>query len=387
MTRASRPSGYGAPRIVNAALSGFLLLMPGCGSIGPERLTDSHEGYNDAVQLTISREVLKNIVRKRYSDPMQFIAVSTINAQFSVNAGANIGVSGIGTTGPAGSTGANIGYSESPTITFVPQSDASFNKSIDAPIELQEAMVFLNIVSSFRPDEIGFVVAAVNDAPDRPGRAGLAYRRRIEALARLFENGASLQHFREFYPRHAPIPADRVDGRAYVDAAKADLYFYKAGGGRLNLASKHLGIGLVIPSEATADPRGDLRTLGLRPGKRLYPMRSPRRGRARAVRPGPGHDLARAAKRGGHDGTGGPRCGTARQSQGRRYPARRTTGRKRERQSCSSYRVLSDRASCALSHPAPGRVVLHRRYRYGFQTSLLDDCRSLCRPNRFKICL
>ena len=267
-----------APRRIHPTRRWFaavLLAASGCTAIGPDRLTDSHVGYNDAVQLTISREVLKNIVRKRYADPMQFINVSTINAQFSVNAGANLGIGGIGTAGPAGSTGANIGYSETPTITFVPQSDAGFNKSIDAPIELQEAMVFLNIVSRFRPDEIGFVIAAVNDAPDRPGQVGQAYRRRIEALARLFERGASLQHFREFYPRHAPIPASRVDGRAYVDAAKADLYFYDAGGGRLNLASKHLGVGLVIPADATPELSDDLRTLSLQPDKRLYPMRSP----------------------------------------------------------------------------------------------------------------
>ena len=31
-----------------------------------------------------SREVLKNIVRMRYGDPVQFLAVSTINASFSV---------------------------------------------------------------------------------------------------------------------------------------------------------------------------------------------------------------------------------------------------------------------------------------------------------------
>jgi len=69
----------------------------GCSSIGPRKLVSSHEGYNDAVQLTVTREVLKNIVRIRYADPMQFIMVSTINAQSSISAGANVAASGLGT--------------------------------------------------------------------------------------------------------------------------------------------------------------------------------------------------------------------------------------------------------------------------------------------------
>ncbi len=85
-------------------------------------------------------QVLKNIVRTRYSDPMQFITVSAINAQFSVSAGANVGAIGIGTEGAAGQAGGNVGYSDSPTITYIPLSDAGFNKSIDSPVDLQEAV-------------------------------------------------------------------------------------------------------------------------------------------------------------------------------------------------------------------------------------------------------
>lgn len=234
--------------------------------MGPDRLTDSHEGYNDAVQLTASREVLKNIVRKRYVDPIQFIAVSTINAQFSVSAGANVAT---------GQAGGNVGYSESPTITFVPQSDASFNKSIDAPIELQEALTFVGRSGDFHPHEVGFVIAAVNDAADRPGLRGDHYQKRLAALSRLAARGATFQHVREYYPRHAPIRASDVGGRAYVEAAKANLYFYDAGDGRLNLASKHFGIGMHVPRPHTEAVVTDLRILGLEPGRRLYPMRSP----------------------------------------------------------------------------------------------------------------
>ena len=58
----------------------FLMpLLTGCTSIGPGKLVPTHEGYNDAVQLTMTREVLKNIVRERYHDPVQFLRVASIN--------------------------------------------------------------------------------------------------------------------------------------------------------------------------------------------------------------------------------------------------------------------------------------------------------------------
>jgi hypothetical protein len=248
-----------------AALFGGL----SCSSIGPGKLVSSHEGYNDAVQQTVTREVLKNIVRMRYADPMQFITVSSINAQFSVSAGGGLG--------PTSSslTGVSVGYSDSPTITYVPQSDAGFTKSIDSPVELQAAMTYLLHGGKFQPHEIGLVIGAINDAPDRAGPAGDNYRARAQALGRLVERGAMLRHFRELYPRHAPIPVSQVDGRAYADAARAGFYFYDAGDGKLALASKHLGIGLVVPRPHEGQTAADLRTLGLSPGKHMYPIRGP----------------------------------------------------------------------------------------------------------------
>ncbi len=38
-----------------------LSLIMGCTSIGPGKLVPTDEGYNDAVQLAMTREVLKNI--------------------------------------------------------------------------------------------------------------------------------------------------------------------------------------------------------------------------------------------------------------------------------------------------------------------------------------
>ena len=95
------------------------VLLASCGKFGSRKLVSTHTAYNDAVQLTVTREVLTNIVRARYSDPMQFVKVASINAQFSVSVGGSAGVAG-GAGAVAGRGGGTIGYSDSPTITYVP---------------------------------------------------------------------------------------------------------------------------------------------------------------------------------------------------------------------------------------------------------------------------
>ncbi len=80
--------------VVLVLLASFL--NASCTSFGAEKVVSSHTSYNDSVQLTVSREVLTNIVRSRYLDPMQFLTVSAINAQFSVNVGGTAGIAGIG---------------------------------------------------------------------------------------------------------------------------------------------------------------------------------------------------------------------------------------------------------------------------------------------------
>jgi hypothetical protein len=260
--------------VLNTVIVFFTVVaLSACSTIGPKRLISSHESYNDAVQLTVTREVLKNIVRKRYADPMQFIAVSSINAQFSVSSGANVGVSGLGTESASGQAGGNVGFSDSPTISFVPLSDAGFNKSIDTPINFQEALAFVFHTGRFQAYELGLMFGAINDATDRAGDRGLRYRDEIEALKRIVEKGGTLRSFREFYPRHEPIPMAQVNARAYVEAAKAGFYFYDAGDGKLNLASKHMGIGLYVPEDATIAE--DLKMLGLESGEKMYPLRAP----------------------------------------------------------------------------------------------------------------
>ncbi len=268
-----------------------LVVGAGCASIGPSKLVPTHEGYNDAVQLTVTREVLKNIVRERYLDPPQYITVTAINAQFSVSAGVNVGVTGIGTsrtTGPgrAGQAGANVGYSDAPTITYVPQFGAGVYKSFVAPVDIQEAIGYVFQWGGMQPYEIALAFGAINDAPDRAGPAGEAYRARVDALARLLlAGGATIRYFREFLAnQYAPIAKEKVDGEAFAAAAAAGVFFYEAESGMLRLGKTVLTLGLVVPRPHEGQTEADLRLLGLTPGEYLYPIRPP--GQARPAQLG-----------------------------------------------------------------------------------------------------
>ena len=262
------------PRLLLPAIA---LFITGCAtSAGPQKLVPSHEGYNDAVQLTVTREVLKNVVRERYLEPPQFIRVASINASFSVSAGANVGVGGIGTSAAAGQTGANVGFSDSPTITFVPQSGAAEFGAFAAPIDLEAAIGFFYQWGTAQPYELELTVGAINDAPDRPGPVGDAYRAKVKALTDLISGGASIRYFRELLAsQYAPIAKDQVDGEAFVNAAGEGVSFYETEDGMLRLGKSFLTLGLVVPLPHGPQIAANLEVLGLTPGKELYPIRPP----------------------------------------------------------------------------------------------------------------
>jgi hypothetical protein len=126
---------------------------------------------------------------------MQFLTVSAINTQFPVNAGGSADVGGIG-QGAAGQVGGSIGYSDSPTITYVPQSEAGFYKSLYTPFEIQETIGFGISYRYARMDSVWqrlslrFSFASINRADDFiGGRQVDLYIARTDAIARLLEAG------------------------------------------------------------------------------------------------------------------------------------------------------------------------------------------------------
>ena len=259
------------------------LATASCSSMGSKKLVSSHTSYNDAVQLTVTREVLANIVRSRYADPMQFMAVSAINAQFAVSGGVSAGVGGIGQTGTAGDLGGTIGYSDSPTITYVPQSDAGFYKSMYGTFEVEEtvgfglAYRFARVDAGWQALSLRFSFASINGADDFvAGRSDELYTTRVQAIARLLELGASYRQIPEWDLDTTSIPKWRVRAEDMVAAFKMGFNFIEEDDGRrVRLARYRMVLALTLPNPDEPEVVDALVTLGVTPGRPWYALRPP----------------------------------------------------------------------------------------------------------------
>ena len=118
-------------------------MIVGCAvSPGADRLPSDHFVFNDAIELAESREMLLNIVRSRYADPIKFLSVGTLGSSFSV---------GVEVDGEFESSGGGlsstltpaVAYSESPTLTFVPRGDSAFAMNLLSPVSMSAALLTL----------------------------------------------------------------------------------------------------------------------------------------------------------------------------------------------------------------------------------------------------
>ena len=264
------------------ALFGSLLSVS-CASMGSKKLVSSHTAYNDAVQLTVTREVLSNVVRSRYSDPMQFMVVSSINAQFSVSGGGSAGAGGIGTGGAAGDLGGSIGYSSSPTITYVPQSDAGFHKSIGSTFAVEEAISFglqyrfARLDPELQTLSLRMSFGSINGANDFvAGRYNDVFIRRVDAIVRLLQLGATYRQVPEWDYDTTSIPKDRVTGEDMVDAFQWGMNFIEEDDGEnVRLARYRLVLALILADPHSRETVKALEDLGVTPGRDQYVFRPP----------------------------------------------------------------------------------------------------------------
>lgn len=256
----------------------------GCSSVGPDKLVSTHQGYNDAVQLAESREILLNVVRLRFGDPIQFVKVSQINASFSVSAGASGSVGNIGADGAAvGSAGANVGYSDSPTITFDPRGDDQFGRDVLSPVHLYDGIAFTNRGGNYDSAMFALITSGINEAPDLPGPNGELYRSRLEAMRALIdEDHAWITHGKKFVPRSAhPVPSEQVTAFDHTWAVNngylwfdAEPFLGEAGRGKLLMGIEYHTPLLVLRDPDDPQTLEYVNTLNLAPGDREYIVRS-----------------------------------------------------------------------------------------------------------------
>lgn len=128
-----------------ASISLFsLATLAGCASIGPRGIELSRINFNHAIQSTDAEQLLLNIVRQRYNDPVMFLEVASVSSSMSRTA--NLSLSGLFPTGPGNETyngGLGGNYSDSPLVFYSPNTGERFVRQILTPIDLRTISLLL----------------------------------------------------------------------------------------------------------------------------------------------------------------------------------------------------------------------------------------------------
>lgn len=136
-------------------VSVFCLALIGCASVGPRQIMYNRNDYNTIIRDTDDQQLLLNIVRLRYLEPIGFLQISNIAGSTSISSNLNFGSSWtplINEITQSFSPSAGVSYSESPTVSYMPLSSADFIKQLMAPIALESAylLAFGGINDSLR---------------------------------------------------------------------------------------------------------------------------------------------------------------------------------------------------------------------------------------------
>lgn len=121
-------------------ITALFMALVGCKSIGPHQITIDRYRYNDVLLNTKKEELLANIVRTRYLEPLSFMKITNITASYSLSP--SVGSSNTATL--EGRTPSiyklgfapEIKYSDQPTISYEPVSTSEFIREIYSPIAL-----------------------------------------------------------------------------------------------------------------------------------------------------------------------------------------------------------------------------------------------------------
>ena len=126
---------------IASSLVGLIVLpITGC-VLGPKALSYSRTEYNRAVQLTANEQMLLNIVRMRYRDTPEFVAVSSISTQFTFDAGATVGTDLKSSLPDIFHADGSVAASERPTITYMPLQDEQFAHRLLSPMSMETLLL------------------------------------------------------------------------------------------------------------------------------------------------------------------------------------------------------------------------------------------------------
>ena len=171
----------------------FVVMTSACVQIGPQVLSTGRPLYNIAVQETESQQLLLNIVRQRYNDPILFLDLTSISSTYTWEASAGLLGNSIG-AGPDSYGGALGGrVSESPFITYAPNTGKKFVQQMLTPLDLRT--VTLIVQAGWSIERVLLIVGESinhlrnNPAATDPESGYLKFQEVADSLRTLQKNG------------------------------------------------------------------------------------------------------------------------------------------------------------------------------------------------------
>jgi hypothetical protein len=246
----------------------------GC-SVGPSVLATNRAGYNVAVQRSAGEELLLNMVRLKYREPMLFLQIGSITSHFNYSADA--AVTGTFPEGAADTHGAGLGasVSEQPTLSYTPLEGKAFANRILTETDMGTFTLLvrggwsIDILMRMMVERIG----PMRNYPSASegGAEATPYERFIE-LTRLWQvcqRAGNLRFLRlpgEPVTVADDVPAEEVTLSSLIAAGEAGYSLQPRQDGRYRLQSPgtaSLVVAVAYPDAETADRADAL--LGVQP--------------------------------------------------------------------------------------------------------------------------
>ena len=253
----------------------LFLLLTACTSVGPRAMRQTYPQYNEAVRDVGSEELLLNIVRTRYLDPIKFLQVGTVSAQFSVDLGAGF-EGGISEEKAQALGTGDLGYRDAPTLTFTPRQDSAFTKLLTQPLASE-------IFSAMAVGEEGWSWAlllaglSINGAENELlGGQQDEFDQRMRILDGLNANGhLAFGTTMDTYPVSEPLPRAALRPTDLIYAAEKGYRFEAVDEENVRLMGRKRRTAIRIHEQSLAQVAPQLEALGLDPSLGVYPIRRP----------------------------------------------------------------------------------------------------------------
>jgi hypothetical protein len=257
------------------------------GCLGPKAVRYTRLRYNEVVRDTNDEQLLLNIVRLRYADSPVFIDLPSITSQFEISGGGGyLGGYGNQYHGHTNLGSGQVSLRDTPTLSYHPREGREIAKSLLTPLSAD----LFSVVNAGADIEQLLLLANndINDVPNAPRSTTLtpsvpedntAFVEGIRLLNTLRQRDGTELGFgtiEESDGASEPIPAESVQGRDLLNAAK-DGYVYRAKGpGKVVLLKRDKDLVLKIrPAFVHSPEMAEVaRIFRLKPGLSIYKIKS-----------------------------------------------------------------------------------------------------------------